>query len=112
MQSWHSAGTVELFVQVFGAIFSEGGVLLGEHAFLFCGVATWIVTVVLLAFYKQEFRRTGAEAVTAHRGDYTALASGTADSSGGLESEQQCESVGRHDEYSSKVALLGASRSV
>lgn len=101
---------MELFVQVFGAIFSEGGVLLGEHAFAFCGVATWLVTLLLLPCYKQEFRRTGAKAHTTHRGDYTALASGAAtDSSGGFEPEQSGE---QHDESSSKVALLGSSPSV
>ena len=116
--SCQCAGTVELFVQIFGAIFSEGGVLLGAHAFVFCGVATWLVTLLLLPCYKQESNRTGTKSSTANGRGYTALASGTAtDSPSGFEGEQfggeqQRDSMTSHDESSSKAALLGASPSV
>jgi hypothetical protein len=35
-------------VQIFGALFSEGGVLLGDQAFLFCGCGAWAVTAVAI----------------------------------------------------------------
>lgn len=107
-----SGGTVELFVQVrlstelchflcsnshhlrlqtrqsqvFGALFSEGGVVLGQRAFLFCGAAVWVATSVLLMYYKQEYRKSGGEF-----GQYMALAKGV--DGGGAVDEGEGESV-------------------
>ena len=36
------------------------GAVLGLHAFLMCGVVTWVLTVLMLTAYKQELRKTTA----------------------------------------------------
>ena len=58
-----SGGMVEFFVQLLGAGFTDGGMLLGSQAFTLCAAAIWLTTALMLTAYRQEFRRSGRGAV-------------------------------------------------
>ena len=93
-----SGGTVELFVQIFGAFFSEGGVVLGERAFFFCGVAVWLVTIILLLCYKQEYRKSLQVSGGSQHGHYSSLARESQSAGGGQQ----------HDAAGTTVAAAAA----
>ena len=93
-----SGGTVELFVQVFGAFFSEGGVLLGDQAFLFCGLGTWAATACVLTLYRQEFRKSGGGGRGCSSSMYTAVGSGAEEEQAEQEQEEEEEQAEEAEE--------------
>lgn len=55
-----SGGAVEWWVQIWGFVLAEaGGVADSAYAFQICAVATWLVTMLMLTSYRQEFNKTG-----------------------------------------------------
>jgi MFS-type transporter involved in bile tolerance (Atg22 family) len=56
-----SATGVEWWAQLMGFLLSQLGTELEAKAFLMCGVVTWVVTLLIVLFSKQELRKTGMQ---------------------------------------------------
>jgi MFS family permease len=54
-----SGGMVEWWLQVVGAILTQVATAAAAQAFLVCAVATWLVTLLMLFVYRQDYLKSG-----------------------------------------------------
>lgn len=54
----YSGFLIEWWLQIFAAIITQVATSAGTYAFVVCGVATWVTTLLVVVFYKQDLRKT------------------------------------------------------